>query len=74
MELSTIEKEALSLDLSSRAQLASSLLRSLDDLSEEETERLWAEEALRRDAEWDSGEVVGIPLDSATAEARSRIS
>ena len=33
--------------------LAEKLLASLEDLSEEENARLWAEEAARRDAEWD---------------------
>ena len=55
MTLEQLETEALKLDLSSRAKLASKLLESLDELSEAEAERLWAEEAQRRADEWDEG-------------------
>ena len=41
-------KKALSLDIRNRAALAQRLLASLEELSEEEAERLWAEEAQRR--------------------------
>jgi len=41
-------KHALSLDVHDRAALAESLLASLEELPEEEAERLWAEEAQRR--------------------------
>ena len=38
----------MKLDASTRAKLAVDLLSSLDDLSESENEKLWAEEAVRR--------------------------
>jgi len=41
-------KSALSLDTQLRAALAQRLLDSPEELSEEEAERLWAEEAQRR--------------------------
>jgi len=41
-------KSALSLKLEDRATLAERLLASLDELDEEEAERVWAEEAQRR--------------------------
>ncbi len=41
-------KGAMSLSADDRAAVAEKLLASLDDLNEEEAERLWAEEALRR--------------------------
>ncbi len=41
-------KHALSLDVRDRAALAERLLASLEELPEEEAERLWAEEAQRR--------------------------
>ena len=41
-------RNALSLDVRDRATLAERLLASLEELSEEEAERLWAEEAQRR--------------------------
>ncbi len=44
---------------------------SLDDLSEAEVERLWLEEAVRRDAEPASGEVKAIPIDEVFGKARA---
>ena len=41
-------KHALSLDVRDRAALAERLLASLEELPEDEAERLWAEEAQRR--------------------------
>lgn len=51
MSIDELEAEALKLDPKSRAQLAEKLLASLEDLTEEENARLWAEEAARRDAD-----------------------
>ena len=53
MSLKELEAEALKLDPKARARLAGKLLESLENLSEEENARLWAEEAQRRDAEMD---------------------
>jgi len=47
-DLGEVLKNALSLKLDDRAALAERLLASLDELDEEEAERLWAEEAQRR--------------------------
>ena len=55
MTLEELEKEAMRLAPEARAHLASQLISSLDDLSNSEVERLWLEEAVRRDAELDSG-------------------
>ncbi len=41
-------RNALSLDVQDKAALAQKLLASLEELSEEEADRLWAEEAQRR--------------------------
>lgn len=54
MSLKELEAEALKLDPKARARLAGKLLESLENLSEEENLRLWAEEAQRRDAELDA--------------------
>lgn len=54
MSIEEIEAEALKLDPKARARLAERLLESLETLSDQENERLWAEEAERRDADWDS--------------------
>jgi hypothetical protein len=58
-----IEAEALELDQSDRARLAHRLLLSLEPVVEDaaEVEKAWIEEALRRNAEMESGEVEGIP-------------
>jgi hypothetical protein len=45
----------------------------LEQLSEAENERLWAEEAARRDAEWDSKAGVGRPAGDALRAARSKL-
>ena len=54
MSLNELEAEALKLDPKARARLAGKLLESLENLSEEENTRLWAEEAQRRDVEMDA--------------------
>ena len=58
-----IASEALQLDENDRARLAHQLLVSLEPAVEDraEIEKAWIEEALRRDAEMESGEVEGIP-------------
>ena len=54
-ELAKVLKDALNLDVRDRAALAEKLLASLEELSEEEAERLWAEEAQRRLEEYRAG-------------------
>ena len=54
MNIDEIEAEVLKLAPQVRARLARKLLESLEALSDEENERLWAEEADWRDADWDS--------------------
>jgi hypothetical protein len=52
------------------------LLRSLDDeesnnkFSEEEIEKLWIEEAIRRNKEMDEDPSVGIPVETVMSEMR----
>ncbi len=53
VSIEEIEVEALKLDPKERARLAGKLLESLEDLSNEESARIWGEEAQRRDADWD---------------------
>jgi hypothetical protein len=71
MTIDELKREALQLDPSTRAGLARDLLVSLDDLSEAEVERLWLEEAVRRDEEMASGTVKAIPMDEVFAELRA---
>ena len=67
-----LKKEAFGLSPESRAHLARELLASLDALSEPEIERLWIDEAIRRDQELDSGAAQAYPADEALARARAR--
>lgn len=71
MTIDELRREALRLDPATRAGLARDLLVSLDDLPEEEVERLWLEEATRRNSEMASGGVQTIPMDEVFAEARA---
>jgi len=66
-----LKREALQPDASTRANLARELLVSLNDLSEPEVERLWLEEAVRRDEEMAWGKVKPIPVDEVFAELRA---
>lgn len=56
-----------------RAELARLLLDSLESLSPEENERLWAEEAQRRDAALDRGRLEEIPAGEVLRELRARL-
>jgi putative addiction module component (TIGR02574 family) len=71
MTIDELKREALQLDPQTRASLARDLLVSLDDLSEAEVERLWLEEAARRDEDMTSGKVQPIPMDEVFAELRA---
>jgi putative addiction module component (TIGR02574 family) len=57
MNIQSIEQEVLHLPVEERARLAEILLSSLDELSEQEIEKLWLLEAQRRAAEIDNGTV-----------------
>ena len=73
MTIDELKREALRLDVSERAGLARDLLESLEDLSEVEAEKLWLEEAVRRDEEIRSGAVKAIPMEEALSKARARL-
>lgn len=72
MTIEELKREALSLDPETRAELAHALLSSLDSLSDAEIERLWIDEAARRDAELDAGAAGSSPARDVLARARSR--
>jgi hypothetical protein len=57
---------------SPRARLAKTLLESLEALSEAENERIWADEAERRDAEWDATGRPGRPAADVLRDARAK--
>ena len=71
-QLKDIAAEALELPLTARAELASQLLDSLDEISEEESDALWAEEAERRYAGYKAGEIKAAPAEEVFARLRSR--
>jgi hypothetical protein len=73
MTIEQVETEALKLEPQARAKLAEKLLRSLDDLPDEDIEQLWAEEAVRRDAELDSGSASMRDAEDVFRDARSRL-
>lgn len=74
MTIDELEAAVLRLDPSLRAKLAERLLRSLEVLSDEENERLWAEEALRRYREIESGKAAVRPAKDVLRDARERYS
>jgi putative addiction module component (TIGR02574 family) len=69
-EAADLLKRALSLPVSERADLAGSLIESLDETQDESVAAAWDEEVARRMAEIDSGTVKPVSLE----EARRRLS
>lgn len=72
MSIDELKAEALRLDPEARADLARELLASLDGLSGDEVEKLWIDEAIRRDEELDSGAARAYPADEVLDRARAR--
>ncbi len=68
-KLEEILENALNLEVEERAALAERLLASLDHLSEQEAERLWAEEAVRRLHAYRSGDAKAIPSNEVLEKA-----
>lgn len=67
--LAEVLKNALSLEVRDRAMLAERLLASLEEISEEEAERLWAEEAERRLDEYRAGRAQAIQAEEVRVKA-----
>jgi hypothetical protein len=74
MTTEQVENEALKLKPEARAELAEKLLRSLEALPDQDIARLWAEEAVRREAELDSGTASMRDAEDVFRDARARIS
>jgi len=68
--LEEVLRKALALDIQDRARLAERLLASLDELSEEEAERLWAEEAERRLKEYRAGRAKAVSAEEVHRRAQ----
>ncbi len=73
MKLDEVEAEALQLEPSARARLATKLLASLEALADDDNLRLWAEEAERRDADWEASGQPGHAATEVFREARARL-
>jgi putative addiction module component (TIGR02574 family) len=71
--IKNLAAEALKLTEKDRAELARVLLLSLDDSGDQDTERVWAEEAERRYLELKLGAVEAIPSGVVFEQARSRL-
>lgn len=66
-------EQVLSLPCEDRIYLVDKLLESLNAPSQEEINRVWAEEAERRIDELDSGNVNPIPGEQVFTEIRKRL-
>jgi putative addiction module component (TIGR02574 family) len=69
-EATELLKRALTLPVAERAELAGSLIESLDEATDESVKAAWNEEIARRMEDLDSGRVKPISLE----EARRRLS
>ena len=68
-DLVKVLDDALNLEVQDRATLAERLLASLEELSPEEADRLWAEEAERRLAEFRAGRATAVPAEEVHKKA-----
>lgn len=74
LRLDEIEAEALRLPEQDRAQLFSRLLLSFEAVSrDDDAERVWGEEAERRDRAMESGEEPGIPAEEVFKKLRASL-
>ncbi|PKQ29042.1 MAG: addiction module antitoxin RelB [Actinobacteria bacterium HGW-Actinobacteria-10] len=71
MTVDEIMREALTLDVETRASIAHELLSSLESLSESEVEVLWIAEAKRRSADVKAGRAQTFPAHESLARARA---
>ena len=68
-----LAEEAMQLPSASRALLAERLVASLDVAENDEIQRLWAAEAIRRRDEVRSGRVQPVPGEQVLAEVRRTV-
>lgn len=72
-QLTQCEAEALKLPPADRAVLARHLIASLDQLSEEQVEQLWLDEAERRHRDYKSANVSARLAEDVMRDARRAI-
>jgi putative addiction module component (TIGR02574 family) len=64
-ETKELLKKALSLPVTERAELAGSLIESLDNANDESVKAAWEEEIARRMEDLDSGNVTPVSIEDA---------
>ncbi len=64
-EANELLKKALTLPVAERAELAGSLIESLDNTSDESVKAAWEEEIARRMEDLDSGKVTPVSIEDA---------
>lgn len=72
-EATELLKKALSLPVEERADLAGSLIESLDNAEDDSVAAAWDQEIARRMAEIDSGKVKPVSLEEARQRLASAI-
>jgi putative addiction module component (TIGR02574 family) len=70
-EATELLQKALALSEKERAELASTLIDSLDTVTDDNVEAAWQEEIARRVEELQSGKVKTIPWDAVRKKARA---
>jgi hypothetical protein len=73
MNQADLLKEALKLGVRERAGMADRLLESLDDLSRDELENVWLDEARRRDAAAQQGLLSSTPAAEVVAGLKAML-
>ena len=71
--LAELEQEVLQLDPKEKAALARNILDDLDTVADENTERLWLEEAQRRYQAYVAGESKAKPAQEVFDNARRQL-
>ena len=67
------EAEAMKLPPAERATLAERLIASLDEISDDQTEQLWLNEADRRYLEYKRGTISSRPAEAVLCDTRAAI-
>ncbi len=73
MDITEIERKALTLSPAERARLVEVLLESLDGLDSEEVKDLWAMEAERRSDELNQGKATVLSAEDVFRSAREHL-
>jgi len=68
-----LDEQVASLPQKERARLALKLIESLDPGTDEDAEELWLDEADRRLAEYDAGNIESRPVDEVLSEIKSKL-